>query len=316
MFSLHATPFSYQEYNTGAGLVTPSTVHVSNTNSAHFFKRQLFQRVLSVFEWEIPQHWARNYFEAVLYYWGYIAVIRTDRLGVIPQAAGLRGYDVFYQPTNAIITNPLLHGIMEPRIGAQCEIIKIAPDYLGVADIGSYYGDLLALTAEALGMNLANSKLAYVFFSQNKAAAESFKKLFDQISQGNPAAVVDTKLRGDDGSQAWEFFAQNLAQNHISPDLLNELAVIRNHFDTEIGIPNANTTKRERLITSEVESNNVDTYSKAAVWLQNMRDGAKKVNRMFGTNLKVDFRFSGAKEVLAGNEQQLDVPNGTDVDLR
>lgn len=303
MFSMHTPPFSYQEYNTGAGLVTPSTVHVANTNSAHFFKRQLFQRVLSVFEWTLPDFWARNYFEAVLYYWGYIAVINTDRLGVIPQAAGLKGYDVFYQPTAAVISNPLLNGILEPRIGEQCEVIKISPDYLGVADIVSYYGDLLALAAEALGMNIANSKLAYVFFAQNKAAAESLKKLFDQISQGNPAAVVDNKLRGDDGALAWEFFSQNLAQNHIAPDLLNELAVIRNHFDTEIGIPNANTTKRERMITSEVESNNVDTYSKAAIWLQNMRDGAAKTNRLFGTNLQVNFRFAGAEEVLADNVQ-------------
>lgn len=303
MFSMHTPPFSYQEYNTGTGLVTPSTVHVSNTNSAYFFKRQLFQRVLSVFEWRLPDFWARNYFEAVLYYWGYIAIINTDRLGVIPQAAGLNGYDVFYQPTTAVISNPLLHGIVEPRIGEQCEVIKISPDYLGVADIVSYYGDLLALTAEALGMNIANSKLAYVFFAQNKAAAESLKKLFDQISQGNPAAVVDSKLRGDDGALAWEFFSQNLAQNHIAPDLLNELAVIRNHFDTEIGIPNANTTKRERMITSEVESNNVDTYSKAAIWLQNMRDGAAKTNRLFGTNLQVNFRFAGAEEVLADNVQ-------------
>lgn len=303
MFSLHTPPFSYQEYNTGVGMVTPSTVHVANTNSAHFFKRQLFQRVLSVFEWKLPDFWARNYFEAVLYYWGYIAIINTDRLGVIPQAAGLKGYDVFYQPTTAVISNPLLNGILEPRIGEQCEVIKISPDYLGVADIVSYYGDLLALTAEALGMNIANSKLAYVFFAQNKAAAESLKKLFDQISQGNPAAVVDNKLRGDDGALAWEFFSQNLAQNHIAPDLLNELAVIRNHFDTEIGIPNANTTKRERMITSEVESNNVDTYSKAAIWLQNMRDGAAKTNRLFGTNLQVDFRFAGAEEVLAENVQ-------------
>ena len=303
MFSLHTPPFSYQEYNTGTGLVTPSTVHVANTNSAHFFKRQLFQRVLSVFEWKLPDFWARNYFEAVLYYWGYIAVVNTDRLGVIPQAAGLKGYDIFYQPTTAVISNPLLNGILEPIIGEQCEIIKLTPDYLGVADIVSYYGDLLALTAEALGMNIANSKLAYVFFSQNKAAAESFRKMFDQILQGNPAAVIDSKLRGDDGSLAWEFFCQNLAQNHISPDLLNELAVIRNHFDTEIGIPNANTTKRERMITSEVESNNIDTYSKAAIWLQNMRDGAEKTNRLFGTSLQVDFRFSGAKEVLADNVQ-------------
>lgn len=38
-------------------------------------------------------------------------------------------------------------------------------------------------------------------------------------------------------------------------------------FDTDIGIPNANTDKRERLITDEVNSNNAETLSKCALWL-------------------------------------------------
>ena len=61
-------------------------------------------------------------------------------------------------------------------------------------------------------------------------------------------------------------------------------------FDTEIGIPNANTDKRERLITDEVNANNVETYSKCSMWLENLQEACQKVNRMFGLSISVDWR--------------------------
>ena len=284
-------PFSYCEENLYNSMITPSTVHVTNTGLANFFQRYFFQRVMSVFKWTLPATWSKNYMLEVLYWWGWIAVINTDKYGVIPQGCGLKGYDIFYQPTNAVIANPLLRGIMEPRIGRECEIIRMSPDWRGVYDIVTYYGDQMALTAQALGMNLVNSKLAYLFVAQNKASAESLKKLYDQVQEGNPAAVIDKNLMREDGKPNWNFIAQNLAQNHIAPNLLNEMQTINRMFDTEIGIPSANTEKRERLITDEVNANNVETLSKAALWLEYMQESVARVNKMFDLNITVDWRF-------------------------
>ena len=61
-------------------------------------------------------------------------------------------------------------------------------------------------------------------------------------------------------------------------------------FDTEIGIPNANTDKRERLIQDEVNANNIETYSKCAMWLENLQDACKRVNDMFGLSISVRWR--------------------------
>lgn len=284
-------PYDYLMYNHLNSIVEPSTVHISNTSISYFFRRYLFQRVLSVFKWSIPSWWADNYFLSVLYTWGYIAVFNTPAFGVIPQGCGLSGYNVFYQPTTAIITNDLLMDIRELKIGEQCVIIKLSPDYRGVHDLVSYYGDQLALAAQALGMNMVNSKLAFTFMAPNKAGAETLKTIFDEINSGNPAVFIDTKSLKPDGTTPWQFFQQNLSQNHIAGSLLDEMQTIMNMFDTEVGIPNTNRQKRERMITDEVNSNNIETLSKASLWMETLQRGIDEVNTKWNIGLSVDWRF-------------------------
>ena len=251
---------------------------------------------MSLFKWKLPEHWSKNYFLYVLYCWGYLAVVNTSTFGVIPQACTLTGYNVFYQPTNAIITNPLLRGNLQPRIGSQCTIIRLQPDYGGIMDIVGYYADMLALCAESVGMNLMNTHLAYVFAAGNKTAAESFKKMYDRVASGEVCTVIDKNLYKDDGSKAWEAFEQNLKQVYISSDILSDMRKIEAMFDTDIGIPNANTDKRERLVTDEVNANNIETQSKCAMWLEELQESIKATNDMFGLNISVDWRFPDAYE--------------------
>ena len=68
-------------------------------------------------------------------------------------------------------------------------------------------------------------------------------------------------------------------------------------FDTDIGIPNANTDKRERLISDEVNANNVETYSKCALWLEQLQESAAQAREMFGIDLSVDWRNPPEMEV-------------------
>lgn len=289
-------PANYDYINVQNAAVSPSTVHCRNTALSQYFQRYLLQKAMSLFKWQLPEHWSKNYFLYVLYCWGYLAVVNTSKFGVIPQGCTLTGYNVFYQPTNAIITNPLLRGIMEPRIGSQCTIIRLQPDYGGIMDIVGYYGDMLALCAESVGMNLMNTHLAYVFAAGNKTAAESFKKMYDRVASGEVVTVIDKNLFRDDGSKAWEAFEQNLKQVYISSDILCDMRKIEAMFDTDIGIPNANTDKRERLVTDEVNANNIETQSKCAMWLEELQESIKATNDMFGLDLSVEWRFPNAYE--------------------
>ena len=300
-------PAYYDHMNVQNSLIQPSTVHCQNTGLQWYFQRYLLQRIISVFKWDLPEEWAENYFEYVLYCWGYISVFETDKFGVIPQACGLMGYDVMYQPTNAVISNPLLTGILQPRINKECTIIKLQPDYGGVMDIVNFYADMMALCAEAVGVNLVNSKMAYVFFAQNKAGAETFKKMFDDVASGQPAVVTDKAMKNDDGSVNWEMFNQDLKSTYITSDILSDMNKIVKMFDTKIGIPNANTDKRERLNTDEVNANNVDTVSLADLWLTELKKGCAKTRELFGIQIDVDYRFKEVKDIVTDTHDNADI---------
>ena len=251
--------------------------------------------LVSVFEFDgIPETWSKDYFFYSLFLYGFVVILETDKFGVIPQGgpnASLYGYDVFFRPTNVIVANPKLKGILQPKIGTQCALIRMQPDYGSCMDIVAYYADLLALCTESLAANLVNSKLAYVFACDNKTVAESFKKMYDQINEGNPAVFADKKLFMEDGTPAWDTFQNNLKQNYIGKDILEDMTKIDARFCTEIGIPNVNMAKESGVTDNEVEANNIDTRSKAALWLETIQDGIRQANDMFGLNMSVKFRY-------------------------
>ena len=291
-------PFYYDYKNARNSTINPSTVHVRDTGLQRYFARYLLQKTISVFKWDMPKTWSKNYLLYTLYCWGYVAVINTDKFGVIPQQCTLGGFDVFYQPKFATVANPLLRGILNPVIGKQCELLRLQPDYGGVMDIVNFYADMLALSAETASTNLLNSKLAYVFASDGKAGAESFKKLYDQIASGEPAAYIDKNLYRDDGTPTWNFFNQNLRETYIAGDILNDMRLWEMKFDNEIGIPTTNTTKKERLITDEANSAIEESRTKAQLWLDELQESCRKINNMFGTSLWVDWREDNARDAL------------------
>ena len=277
----------------------PSTVHVKNTGLAWYFKRYLIQKVMSAFEFDgIPENWDPDYFKYTLFMWGHVAVINTKPWGVIPQWCSLSGRDVFYRPTTCNISNPLIKGFLTPRIGIQCSLIKMQPDYGGCWDIISYYADLMALTSEAIATNLVNSKLAFVFASESKTIAESFKKLYDNIASGEPAQFIDKKLYSDEGRPLWEMFNNNLRNNYIAGDQLEDLAKIDSRFNTEIGIPNVNIAKSSGVSDQEIMANNIDTQSKVILWRDTIQRGLDQTNKLFGTNITVNLRFDYEKGVI------------------
>lgn len=289
--SNQGAPF-YYDYINAQEARNPQTIQAGDAIITRFFTRYLIQKAISVFKWDLPDTWARNFLLYCLYCYGFVAVFKTDKFGTIFQPCGLRGYDVFYRPTHAVIANPLLRGNIQPRIGQECELLRLQPDYGGIMDIVQHYANMMAIATETAEINLFNSKLSYVFWSDNKAGAATFEKLYENISMGKPASVVGKEVRNADGSTPWELFLQNVGQNYIADRVLADLRKIESMYDTDIGIPNANTEKRERLITDEVNANNIETLSKCSLWLQELKESCEKINAMFGLALSVDWRYT------------------------
>ena len=283
-------PIYYDHANSVMSRQRPFKVFTQDNRLAWYYQRYLLQKAMSVFEWDLPETWTKyrgkDYFLYCLYCFGFVAVVNTDKFGVIPQACTLGGYGVFYEPKWAVIANPLLRGVLQPTIGKECELIKLQPDYGGVMDIVYQYAEQMALASQAVSVNLINSKFAYIFAAENNASAQSLKKMYEDITSGQPAVVVDKKLFRADGVPAWQLFMQNLKQQYIASDILSDMKKIEAEFDTRIGIPNANTDKRERLITDEVNSNNAGTNALASQWKTTIDDSIERVNKLFGDSCK------------------------------
>lgn len=282
-------PVLYDYNNAYSSQIRPGVIHSRNAMLTRYFERILLQRLFSVYEWTLPDEWDRDYFLYVLWLRGYIAVLSTDKYGTICQQCTLSGYNIYYRPNKAIVSNPLLQ-TRTLTINEDCSIIKCAPDWRGAFDIISYYADLMSVIMEAFGINALNSKFSYVFASDNMNMAQSFKKMYDQIVSGMPAVAVDKKLFNEDGTPRWLLFDQNLKQNFIGKDLLECMSVIDNMFCTTIGLQNSNYEKRERLLVDEVNANNQQTKALASVWMETIRNGMEEANKMFGLNLSIKLK--------------------------
>lgn len=290
-------PMGYGEINLYNADFSPSTVHCKNTYLQRYFRKYLLQKAISVFKWKLPKEWDEDYFKYILYGIGYIAVIETRSFGVICQGGALGGYNLYYKPSYIMITNPLLKETITANIDIDCAIIKLQPDYSSIMDIVGYYADQLALSAEALGMNMVNVKTGVVFGASGKTQSESYKKMFDKMQNGDPAVFIDKNLLDDAGKPNWYPFVQNMKEQYIADSILSDMRKIEAMFDTDIGIPNANTDKKERLVTDEINANNVETATRCELWLDSIRKGIDKANAMFNLSLSVDWRVNPKTEI-------------------
>lgn len=303
-------PAAYDIINLYNSSINPSSIHTKNTGLFNYYASYLFKKILSVVDFEnLPETWDANYFKYVLFGQGFVCVFKHDDYGVIPQNCSLADtYTIFYQPKYCIVANPVLKGSLQLEIGRDCELVKLQPDYRSVLDIVGYYADLLAVASETAAVNLLNSKVSFIFFAKNKAIAETYKKMYDELSSGRPFAVIDKELINEDGTHDWDFFAQNVGQNYIVDSILDNMKTIEDQFNTKVGIPNANTQKRERLISSEVEANDVDTRSLIDVWLDSLRNDLSRVNDHYGLQIGVKYRYDG----YYNKEEVSDAENGDD----
>ena len=79
-----------------------------------------------------------------------------------------------------------------------------------------------------------------------------------------------------------------------APFVADKLMIIKrqiwNEMLTFFGVENGNSEKKERLITDEVMSNLGSVQAQRYVMLNSRRKAAEQINKMFGTNIEVNFR--------------------------
>ena len=284
-------PMTYEGMNYYNGTISP-TGTVQNDQTTAYFWRCLYNRLLSIIDFKLPERWNYNYFKHVLFGVGFIGVIDTAEYGIIPQICTVSGYGLYLQPTKVIVAQPLVR--FEGVRGEDCEVIRLTPDWRGVLDIVDHYAYELASCYTSVNVALINSRAGLLGYAKNKQASETMKIIAEKLTAGEPLVIVDKYVKSDDlGSEEPLFIeAFDPARNYITDKLLSDMTTILNEFDREIGIPVID-DKRERRIEAEVNTMVADTGSRLDVWKRSLEESIADVKRVFPD---IDIRFSTIKE--------------------
>lgn len=306
-------PCPYDGENLSNWMFNPSSTHVTGTGLQRYFVFQLFQRAMSVFTYDLPEKINPYYFKWNLWMRGYIAVGNTEQYGVIAQWGTLKGRDLYYYPKYVLVSNPALKKnfkytdgleyfsweIGNPKNG--CEVLNLNGTFSGIWKTCNLYADRLAIILQSWATNCKKSVAADFYGVKDQAQAKAMKKATDLAHAGEMEIFIDRSLFNDDGSLNVASFQHNMP--YLSTDLLNDFVTTVHEFDTEIGLNNSNTQKRERLNSAEVYSNNEEVKSKIEMWLEDLQKTCRKLKTVHGIDLWIDLRYKN-KEV-NNNESEL-----------
>lgn len=276
-------PVAYDDLKRQFFAARPRDVDGVANASTWYYTRRLLRQLYGRFKFGLPEDWPLDYFMSNLFVGGEICITDTAA-GVIPLRCGHSGINMYNEPTECIIANPVL-GEMRRTIGEDCALVRINPDYSGVMDIINRYAVLLAMCDSSIAVTLMNSKVTFIGMSSSKAQANTMKKMYDKLSMGEPAVFVN-----GDAVNKENFWFNNAKQNFVGEEVKRLQRMIQNDFLTEIGLNNANTDKRERLLDSEVNANNEEIKCNVELWLENIREGFRMAKKLYGLDLTVELR--------------------------
>ena len=263
--------------------IEPKDVEGLNNTSVVYYTYEFIRKLFGVYAIEnVPEGWDYDYMLERIFLDGMMCITDTE-LGVLPLQTGVSGLNVFNHPTTCVIANPVL-GSLERRIDVDCALVKLQFNYGNVWPIINSYASLLAMCDSAIAVNLINTKVCAIFGADSKAEAETYKRMYDKISRGDPAVFVGEGLAKKLSDR---LLFNQVKQQYIADDVEDLKQRLMDDFLSDIGINNANTDKRERLNTFEVVSNTQEVRSGAEHWLQNIQDGFDVANRLYGLNLKI-----------------------------
>lgn len=291
-------PLNYKELNIADNIYMPNTVKSYNNKTFHYWSRALFQRACSVYEFTTPDTWIgapTDFLYWCLFRYGYVLVWNDPKYGYTFNPCTLKGYNIYYQFTNATVTNPAFDNkeSREFTLGKDAELLKLTPDYMSAWDTIVYYAEKLSTLDVAINTSIINSKLGLILGAKNRPTALMLSKALDKINRGEPAVIIDKPVTDDQQSKdtPFQIYEQDIKGKYILTDLLNDFNTLIKNFDQTVGIPSID-TKRERLVTSEAEAKMLDSKAQSIVWFDTMINSIDKIKELYPEiNLNVKLRY-------------------------
>lgn len=254
-----------------------------NRNTFTDYFNRLFELSINMFKWEnLPETVDERFLELSLCEKGYCLYFNDDIMGNLALTCMIGGeLDVYRIPTRRIAF--AVNGYQAERTNK--DSVLIYNNYLHTPTMRtiSLYAERLTAIERAIDLNVNAQKTPIALLTdekQKRTIEEIYRKY-----EGNAPVIIGAKNLDLDSVKALTTGAPYVA------DKLNILKrQIWNEALTFFGIENANTEKRERLVSDEITSNLGGVQAQRYVMLNAREQAADKINRMFGTNISVKFR--------------------------
>ena len=280
-------------YFYGGQYLAAPFVNNSPNASMDYWTRSLFQRITALIDFDgLPKgsptqyEWDKDAFKYGLYMLGYQVIFESQTYGIVPQPGRVTGYGLQYQPAGVMVSTPYFQFERPLRIGTECELIKLTPDYTGIYDIITKYAAELKEIDTSIRSAARNSRLAYALIASSDKSARTMQAIREKVINGDDV-IIDEKLLRDKvnpDTLPWYQFDRDLKNSYLLGDLLDARRTTLVDFYREIGVRMLD-DKKERMLTAEVDAGNAETFIRSEVWIETLKESVDKVNEMFGTDI-------------------------------
>lgn len=264
------------------------------TFTDYYMRLNLLAR--SIFEWHnLPNNISEKWIERYLFNEGQCVFFEDEALGfMVAQMTTSGNLNHYNEPTQIRINSndPMLTGKTRENF-KNCVVIQNNDLVVPTSPTIRLFAYRLAEITRTSDVNITAQKTPIVITGTSKKIL-SIKTMFRKVRNNEPVVYVDSE-----GNIQGSVNVLKTDAPVVFPDLRTE----KNHLWCEVmtflGINNANTDKRERLVDDEVQANNEQIQLSAYVMLKARQEACERINKMFGTNISVSIRKFNTEEIQA-----------------
>ncbi len=205
-------------------------------------------------------------------------------LGGVPNA--------YYLPTIATVANPALKFSKNLKIDEECVVMLNDYYYQGLMPIFNKYANLITEAELSLRMSIINSRVPAIVGVDTDNGRKTAEEFFKKIYEGRDYGVILTSLVSEQGILSKDFYKEH----HIK-DLIEAIQYLKGSWFNEIGIKSAFNMKREAINEAEATLNEDILLPFVEIMLKCRQDALDKINKMFGTDITVEFDSVWAENI-------------------
>ena len=259
-----------------------TTATQKNDLTYYDYYKRLRLLALSIFKWTgLPESVSERYLEQTLYEQGKALFFKDPALGYLALKCTISGKLNVYG--DAVRYNAYGYTYTKFYDADKCVLVRNNYDLLPTDNSIDLFAQRLSEVERTLDVNIQNQKTPYFIICDDKQRL-TFLNLYRQIRANEPVIYGNKSLNPDDIKvmpTMTPFLADKLMQ--YKHDVWNEAMSF-------LGLDNANTDKKERLITDEVASNNQLIKMSAHTMLLTRELACEQINAMYGLDVKVELR--------------------------